>query len=332
MIDTSSFGKLLVQGRDAVGVLNRISVNEVDTEVGRIVYTQWLNEHGGIEADVTVTRVAEDAFLVLSGPSTLRRDLAHLRRQIGPDDFCTVADVTGSMAMLAVMGPRSRDLLQGLTDADLSTDAFPFGASREIDLWLGFVRATRVTYVGELGWELLVPSEIANHVWTVVREAGAEHDLRPVGYHAMNSLRLEKAFRSWGHDISGGDDPLQAGLGFAVKWDKPGGFVGREALERIRERGIDRRLIQVLAKDPEPQFFHDEPVFRDGELVGRLASAQYAHTLGGAVGLAWVQAPEVVDRAWFETGDYEVEVGLERVPVQVSLRPLYDPTSERTKA
>ncbi|MFD4327982.1 FAD-dependent oxidoreductase [Nocardioides sp. NPDC058538] len=332
MIDTSSFGKLLVQGRDAAKVLSRLSVNNIDTEVGKLVYTQWLNEYGGIEADVTVTRTAEHEFLVLSGPTTVNRDLARLRRHIDADEFCTVADVSGTMAMVAVMGPVARRLLQPLTDADLSAAEFPFGASREIDLGFGFVRATRVTYVGELGWELLIPSDMAHHVWDLLRQAGAPHGLRPVGYHAMNSLRLEKGYRSWGHDISAADDPIQAGLSFTVKWDKPGGFIGREALEKIRNRGVDRRLVQFLLDDPDQQLVHDEPIYRDGVLAGRVASAQYGHALGGAVALGWVTADEVVPRSWFEEGDYSIEVAGERVTATASLRPMYDPKSERPKS
>ncbi|WP_148573466.1 GcvT family protein [Nocardioides caldifontis] len=332
MIDTSSFGKLLVQGRDAVHVLNRLSVNNIDTAVGRITYTQWLNQHGGIEADVTITRVAEDEFLVLSGPATVNRDLAHLRRNIDHDEFCTVADVSGTMAMLAVMGPDARRFLQPLTDADLSNEAFPFGASREIDLGLTYVRATRVTYVGELGWELLIPAESAGHIWNTLQDAGDPYGLRPVGYHAMNSLRLEKGYRSWGHDISSCDDPIGAGLSFTVKWDKPGGFVGREALQKIKGAGVTRRLVQFVLDDPLPLLFHDEPIYRDGRLVGRVGSAQFGHTLGGAVALGWVQAPEVVPRGWFEAEPYEIEVAGRRVAARASLSPLYDPKSERPKS
>ncbi|GAA1955462.1 FAD-dependent oxidoreductase [Nocardioides panacihumi] len=332
MIDTSSFGKLLVQGRDAVQVLNRVSTNDIDGEVGRITYTQWLNGHAGIEADVTITRLSDDQFLVLSGPATVNHDLAHLRRHIGGEEFCTVADVTGTMAMLAVMGPDARRLLQPLTDADLSAGAFEFGASREIDLGFGFVRATRVTYVGELGWELLVPSEMARHVWDVITEAGSDFGLRPVGYHAMNSLRMEKAYRSWGHDISAGDNPIEAGLSFTVRWDKPGGFVGRDALAAVKETGVRRRLVQFLLDDPEPLLFHDEPIYRDGELVGRVASAMYGHHLGGAVGLGWVVAPEVLPRGWYEGEDFSIETGGRRVRATASLRPLYDSKSERPKS
>jgi 4-methylaminobutanoate oxidase (formaldehyde-forming) len=331
MIDTSSFGKLLVQGRDAVSVLNRLSVNDVDTAVGRITYTQWLNEQGGIEADVTITRIADNEFLVLSGPATVNRDLAYLKRHIGNDEFCTVADVSGTMAMLAVMGPRARDLLAPLTDADLSNENFAFGESREIDLGYTKVRATRVTYVGELGWELLIPSESALHIWYLLRDAGEPLGLLPVGYHAMNSLRLEKAYRSWGHDISGADNPIQAGLSFTVKWDKPGGFIGREALEKIKDEGVNRRLVQFVLEDADQLLFHDEPIYRDDQLVGRVASAQYGHTLGGAVALGWVESVEVVERAWFQEGRYEIEVAGQRVSARASLRPLHDPKSERPK-
>lgn len=329
IFDTSSFGKILVQGRDACAVLQRVSANDVDVEPGRIVYTQWLNQWGGIEADVTVTRLADDEFLVLSGPATINRDLAHLRREIPADAFCTVADVTGTMAMISVMGPHSRDILQSLTTADMSADAFPFGMSREIDLGLGFVRATHVTYVGELGWELLIPTELAHHVWDTLLTSDLGSKLQPAGYHALNSLRLEKAYRSWGHDISAGDTPLEAGLAFAVKWDKPGGFIGREKLAEQRETGVRRRLVQFLLEDPEPLLIHDEPIFRDGVNVGRVASAQYGHTLGGAVALGWVTSPSLEERAWFGAGSYEIEVLGRRVAARASLRPMYDPTSER---
>lgn len=332
MIDLSSFGKLLVQGRDACVALNRVSVSQTDVPVGTIVYTQWLNDHGGIVADVTITRLAEEEFLVQSAPATVRRDLAHLREHIAEGGYsCTVADVSGAWAMLAVMGPLSRVLLSGLTDSDLSSAAFPFGTSREIDLGWTFVRATRITYVGELGWELLVPSETAAHIWDTLTEAGRSLGLTPFGYYALNSLRLEKAYRSWGHDISAGDNPLEAGLGFTVCWDKPGGFVGQEALTKVRAAGVSRRLLQFLVTDPEVLLFHDEPIFRDGELVGRVASAQYGHTLGGAVALGWVNAPHVVAPHWFTTGRYEIEVAGRRTPAWASLSAQYDPSSARAR-
>jgi heterotetrameric sarcosine oxidase gamma subunit len=333
LFDTSSFGKLLVQGRDAEAVLQRVCANNVAVEPGRIVYTQWLNEHGGIEADVTVTRLAQNQFLVLSGPATVGRDHDWLQRSIGPDDFATITDVSTSLAMIPVMGPAARRLLQPLTDTDLSSEAFPFGTSREIDLGCGFVRATRITYVGELGWELLIPADLAGHVYDTLTAAGAELGLRHAGYHALESLRTEKAYRAWGHDISGADTPLEAGLGFAVAWDKPGGFTGREALLGQKAAGVTRRLVQFALEDPDALAYHDEPIYRDGVLVGRLTSAAYGHTLGRAVGLGYVTAPAPgTEPAWYTTGQYEIEIACEKVPARASLRPLYDPASQRPKS
>jgi 4-methylaminobutanoate oxidase (formaldehyde-forming) len=333
LFDISSYGKVLVQGRDAIVLLQRVCANDVDVPIGRIVYTQWLDDFGGIQADVTVTRLGEQEFLVLTAPATAYRDLAWLRRAVGDDMWATVTDVSGTLAMVSLMGPDSRTFLQGLTDCDLSSDAFPFGTSREIDLGLGFVRATRITYVGELGWELLIPHDIAVHVWDTLTDAGEEVGLRPAGYHALNSLRLEKAYRGWGHDISAGDTPLEAGLGFAVAWDKAGGFTGRDALLRQRERGLRRRLVQLALEDPGPVMHHDEPVYRDGELVGRVSSAAYGHTLGRSVGLGYVTAPEAgLPRSWYETGRYEIELASRRYAARVSLQPMYDPKSERPKS
>ena len=332
MFDLSTYGKFLVQGRDAVSTLQGVCANDIDVAPGRIVYTQWLNAWGGIEADVTVTRTGEREFLVLTAPATTPRDLDWLRRSLPCDGTATVADVSGTMAMIAVMGPSARDLLQPLTDCDLSDTGFAFGTSRQIDLGLGFVRATRITYVGELGWELLVPYDLAVHVWDTLREAGGPLGLRPAGYHALNSLRLEKAYRSWGHDISAGDTALEAGLGFAVAWDKAGGFTGREALLRQRDAGVSRRLVQLALDDPDVLLLHDEPIYRDGALVGRVSSAAYGHTVGCSVALGYVTAPEPgLPRSWFEDGFYEIEVACVRQPARVSLRPMYDPTSERTK-
>lgn len=333
LFELSSFGKLLVQGRDAAQFLSRLSVGLVDVEEGGIVYTQWLNQAGGIESDVTVTRWSEQEFLVLSGPATVNRDLAWMRRNIRPDEFVTIADITGTHSMLGLMGPHARDLLQPLTDTDLSNDAFPFGTSKVIDLGMTFVRATRITYVGELGWELLVPTEFSEHVFDHLVESGEPHGLTLAGYHAMNSLRLEKGFRSWGHDISANDTPLEAGLSFTVKWDKPGGFIGRDALLEQRERGVQRRLVQFLLEDPDPSLFHDEPIYRNGALVGRVTSAMFGHTLGASVALGWVHGPSPeVDREWFTTGTYEIETGSCRVGATASLRPLYDPAALRPKA
>jgi glycine cleavage system T protein len=333
LFDQTSFGKILVQGRDAERELGRICTADVAVEPGRIVYTQWLNGRGGVEADVTVTRQAEDRFLVVTTGTQTIRDMDWLRREIAPDAHVTIADVTSAEAVIAVMGPRSRELLASMSDADLSNEAFPFGTVREIDLGLAYVRAARTTYVGELGWELYVPTEFATHVYDEIVAAGEAFGLRHAGYHALNSLRIEKAYRHWGHDMSDEDSVLEAGLGFTVAWDKPGGFIGREAVIRQREAGISRRLAVVTLDDPDPLMYHNEPIWRDGELVGRVTSAMFGHTIGRSIGLGYVRrsdAPITAD--WLAAGTYEVEVETERVPARASFRAPYDPTNARIRA
>ena len=332
LFDQSSFGKYLVEGRDARTVLGRVCANDIDVAVGKVVYTQWLNERGGIEADVTVTREAEDRFLVVTAAATQVRDLAYLRRRIPEDARAVAFDATSAYAVLGLMGPRSRALLQSLTDADLSNAAFPFGTSRMIDLGYARVRASRITYVGELGWELYVPTEFAPGIFEVLAEAGSAHGMKLAGYHAMNSLRMEKAYRHWGHDISDEETPLEAGLGFAVAWDKPGGFIGRDALLRQRERGVTRRLVQFALSDASKMLYHNEPVWRDGKLAGRLTSGMFGHTLGKPIGLGYIANDGArVEPDFITSGRYEIEVAGERIPATASLLPLYDPKSLRVK-
>jgi 4-methylaminobutanoate oxidase (formaldehyde-forming) len=333
LFDLSSFGKFAVVGPDAEAVLTRVCANDVAVPVGRIVYTQWLNEQGTIEADVTVTREAENRFLVVTAAATQVRDLTWLRRHIPADARCMVEDVTSAMAVLSVMGPASRDLLQPLTVTDLGNEAFPFGTSQLIDLGYAQPRASRITYVGELGWELYLPTEFAAGVFDVLVEEGRPHGLALCGYYALNSLRMEKAYRHWGHDISPDESPLEAGLSFAVALDKPGGFIGRDALLRRREKGAAKRLVQVRVGDDDALLYHNEPIWRDGEIVGHTTSGMYGHTVGAPLGLGYVGPVEgPVSKEWVETGTYEVEVACERVPATVSLSPLYDPRSERVRA
>lgn len=330
VFDLSSFGKLLVQGRDASRFLQRICSNDTDMASGRIVYTQWLNDHGGIEADVTVTRLTETEFLVMTAALSTMRDADWLRKHLKPEEFVTVTDVSNGWAMLAVMGPRSRGLLSELTDADLSDGPFPFGTSREIDFGYAVVRATRITYVGELGWELLVPTEVACHVYDLLTTAGVAHGLTPAGYHALDSLRMEKAYRSWGHDIGPDDTPLEAGLAFAVSWTKPS-FIGRDALLAQRERGVRRRLVQLVLDDPRAFAYHGEAVYRDGDLVGRVTSAAFGHTVGATVCLAYVGSSEPVSGEWLKAGQYQVNVSGALVPASLQLAPIYDPASQRVR-
>jgi len=332
LFDQSSFAKFVLKGVDAARVLGHICANDVDVPVGRIVYTQWLNVRGGIEADLTVTREAEDSYLIVTSCATQTRDFLWLSRSIPEDARAVAVDVTSAFAVLGLMGPKSRELLGQLTDADLSTAAFPFGTSRFIDLGYARVRASRITYVGELGYELYIPGEFAQSVYDVIVAAGAPCGLRLAGYHALDSLRMEKAYRHWGHDISDEDTPLEAGLGFAVAWDKPGGFLGREALLEQRTHGVRRRLVAFALERSDRLLYHNEPIWRDGELVGRISSGMFGHTVDAALGLGYVaDRGEPVSDAWVAAGHYEIEVAAERVPARGSLRAFYDPASRRVK-
>jgi glycine cleavage system aminomethyltransferase T/glycine/D-amino acid oxidase-like deaminating enzyme len=331
LIDQSSFGKFLLQGRDAEAVLNRICANDVAVADGRVVYTPWLNERGGIEADVTVTRLARDSFLIVSGVETQVKDLHWIRSNIPADAQAIPTDVTSAFAVLSVMGPLSRDVLARVADADLSNDAFPFGTSREIDVAYARVRATRLSYVGELGWELYIPSEFAVGVYDAVLAAGRDIGVRHVGFHAVNSLRIERGYRHWGHDITDEDTPLDAGLGFTIAFDKPGGFIGRDALVRERDKPQTRRLVQFALTDPAPLLYHDEPVLRDGEIVGYLTSGMYGHTIGSAVGMGYVTAPVHISADWIAAGAFKIEVAGERFASRASLRPFYDPAGDRVR-
>ena len=332
LFDQSSFAKFVLRGRDATAVLGRICANDIDVPIGRVVYTQWLNARGGIEADLTVTREAEDAYLIITSCATQTRDFTWLCRSLPSTAHAVAVDVSSAYAVLALMGPHSRELLATLTDADLSTAAWPFATSQIIDLGYARVRASRITYVGELGYELYIPTEFAQSAFDLIVSAGAPFGLRLAGYHALNSLRMEKAYRHWGHDLCDEDTPLEAGLQFAVAWNKPGGFVGLEPLARQREAGVRRRLVTVALERTDRLLYHNEPIWRNGELVGKISSGMFGHTLGTALGLGYLAnggAP--VSAEWIGAGHYEVEVAAERVAARVSLRPFYDPASERVR-
>lgn len=333
LFDQSSFSKFLVQGRDAERALNRICANDVAVPPGTVVYTAWLNERGTFEADLTVTRLEEQTFLVVSSVATQTRDRMWLERNIPEEAYCTVTDVTSGWATLSVMGPHSRDLLSQLTPADLSNAHFPFGTAQEIEIGYAKAWALRVTYVGELGWELYLPTEFAQQVFDMLVAHGPEHGLRLCGYHALNSLRLEKGYRHFGHDIADEDTPLHAGLGFAVAWDKPGGFLGREALLRVRKSGpLKRRLVQLALQDPEPLLYHNEPVWLGRKIVGETTSGMYGHTVGACLGMGYLTLEEPITQALLDALSLEVEVAGTRHPVRASLRPFYDPKSERVRA
>ena len=335
LFDQSSFGKLLLQGPDAEAVLDRVCAADLRVEPGRVVYTAWLNERGGMESDLTVTRLDEERFWIVTGAAQRVRDQAWLARRIRPETRAALSDITSAWAVLGVMGPRARELLRSVTNAELSNDAFPFGTAREIEIGYARVRAHRISYVGELGWELYVPTEFAVGVYERLRDAGASLDLRLVGYGALDSLRMEKAYRHWGHDVTREDTPLEAGLAFAVDWKSGRDFVGRDALLRQRERGVRRRLVGFRLTDSEPLLYHDEPIWRDGERVGHLTSGAFGHEIGAALGLGYVQradAREPVTPAWIREARYEIEIAGERVPAEAALRPWFDPGGERPRA
>ena len=328
LFDQSSFAKFRLEGRDASIVLNNVSANDVDVSVGRIVYTQWLNDNGGIETDLTVTRIAGDCYLIVTAAETEVRDFNWLKKHIPTDAACVLTNVTSAMGVISVMGPRSRELLQSITPADLSHKAFPFATSRQIELSYALVRASRITFVGELGWELYIPTEFMLGVYDEIVLAGKNFDLVHAGYHALNSLRMEKGYRHWSHDITDEDTPLEAGLYFALKFDKPGGFIGRDALLKQKERGLTRQLVQFRLNDALPLLYHNEPIWRGKDIVGHITSAAYGHTLGGSVGLGYVHGLDGNS----PVGDgYAIEVAGERFAAEASLSPMYDPKNEKIR-
>jgi 4-methylaminobutanoate oxidase (formaldehyde-forming) len=339
LMDMSFMSKFLVQGRDAGTELDHLSAGAVNGDAGRITYTQWLNETGRLEADLTVTKLADDRFWVVASDTAHRHVETRMRRRFdetGAHAFAT--DVTGAYAQINIQGPRSRELMSLVTDTDMSDAAFAFRDAREIAIGFARVLCIRITYLGELGYELYVSAEQAVHVHDRLVAAGAEVGLVHAGLKALASLRMEKGYRDYGHDIDNTDTVLEAGLGFAVAWDKPGGFVGREAALAQKALGTPtKRLVQVLVRDPEPMMFHAEPVSRDGVMVGYIRAASYGHTLGGAVGLAMVDTAlagtaEPLTQAWIDAADWTVEIAGAVHPVTVSLRPLYDPTNARIRA
>ncbi|HEX9790028.1 MAG TPA: FAD-dependent oxidoreductase, partial [Kiloniellales bacterium] len=321
LFDLTSFAKFLVQGPDSENILLTVCSNDLAIPPGRVVYTPWLNERGGIEADVTVSRLVEDRFLVVAGAATAVRVLDWLRRTMPEAARVSVTDVTSAYAVLAVMGPNSRDLLASVSTADLSKAAFPFAALREIEICTAPVLAQRMSYVGELGWELYVPSEYAGGVFDTLWAAGVDHGLRLAGMHTLDSCRLEKGFRHWGHDIGDEDTPLEAGLAFACAFDKTPPFIGREALQRQRQDGVKRSLVQFVLDDAGPLLYHNEPIVRDGRIVGRLTSGAYGHALGRAVGMGYIADPGGVDAAFVQAGRYQIEIAGERFGASASLRP-----------
>ena len=328
LYDMSSFGKIRVEGADACTFLNYIGGGQYDVPVGKIVYTQFLNNNAGIEADVTVTRMSETAYLIVTPAATRLADQTWMQRNKG-DFNVVITDVTSGEGVLAVMGPNSRKLFAMVSPNDFGNTKNPFGTSQEIEIGMGLARVHRVTYVGELGWEVYVSSDMAEHVFETLWTAGQEINAKLCGMHTMDTCRIEKGFRHFGHDITCEDHVLEAGLGFAVKTGKPK-FIGRDAVLRKRELGLNARLVQFKLTDPEPLLYHNETILRDGEIVGYLSSGNYGHHLGGAVGLGYVpcKGESALDVL---ASSYEIDVAGIRVNAEASLKAMYDPSGARAK-
>ena len=332
LMDMTSMAKFLVQGSDAVSLLNRISCNDVDVAPGRVVYTAWTNEKGGFEADLTVTRLSGDKFLVVVGENSHGHTETWMHRHIEDSEFVTITDITSGITQINVHGPKARDLMAKVSDADLSNGAFPFMTAQEIDVGYFNVTALRVTYVGELGWELHIPNLYAVQVYDLLKEAGQEFGVRDAGMQTLSSLRLEKAYRDFGIDIDNTDNPIEAGLGFVVKLEKPGGFIGRDALADLKAIGVPkRRMLQFLLKDPEPLMHGNETICLDGKDVGYIQVGAYGHSLGGAVGIGFAELDAPLTIETVAEGEWEIDVAGTRVAAEASLKPLLDPSMERIK-
>jgi len=330
VFDQSAFSKYRLKGADALPVLQRLCGNNVDVPIGKTVYTGLFNERGGFESDLTLVRNAPDEFYVITGSSQTVRDRNWIKRHTEPHERAELTSVTSSLGVLGVMGPRSRELLSQVTDADLSNEKFPCGTAQFIDLGHARIHAIRITYVGELGWELHVPMEQLAHVYDRLMAAGKQFHLTNAGHYAINSLRLEKGCRAWSAELSPDDTPLEAGLAFALDFNKP--FLGREALLRQREAGLKRRLVIFTLNDPEPVLWGSEPIFRDGKLAGYTTSGSYAHTLGRAIGMGYVNHADGVTSQFIQDGSYEINVNGQRFAAQAHLRAPYDPDRQKILA
>ena len=329
LYDMSTFGKIRVDGEDAERFLNYLCGANLSVDIGKIVYTQFLNSKGGIEADVTVTRLSETIYLIVTPAATRLADETWLRRN-QKDYNVVITDITAAEGVLALMGPNSRALLSSVSPNNFDNEINPFGTAQVIEIGMGLARAHRVSYVGELGWELYISSDQCGHIFETIIDAGSDHDLKLCGMHMMDSCRIEKAYRHFGHDITCEDHVLEAGLGFAVDTDKPD-FIGKKAVIDKREVGLEKRLVQFQLTEPEPLLYHNEPIIRDSEIVGYISSGNYGHKLGGAIGMGYIpcegESPEEL-----LSSKFEIDVSGTICPAKASLKPLYDPLSKRTKA
>src|SRR6266542_4235637 len=327
IFDQTGFSKFLFKGRDAPSILQRLCGNNVDVAIGKTVYTGLFNERGGFESDLTLVRLAPDEFYLISGAAQAVRDFDWITRHIRPDEQAALVEVTGALSVLGVMGPQSRALLSRVTDADLTNAAFPFGTARQIGVGQATARAVRITYVGELGWELHVPTDQIALVYDTLMEAGNGLGIANAGHYAINSLRLEKGCRAWGAELSPEDTPLEAGLAFAIDWNKP--FIGREFLLRQKEAGVKRRLAIFVLAEPEPALWGGESIYRDGKPVGYTTSGSYGHTVGAAIAMGYVNHGAEITGEFIRSGRYEINVSGHRCPAEIHLHAPYDPARKR---
>jgi 4-methylaminobutanoate oxidase (formaldehyde-forming) len=330
VFDQTGFSKYLLSGRGAVALLQRLCGNNVDVPVGRAVYTGMFNARGGFESDLTVIRLAADQYYIITGTSQTVRDFDWIKRNIGTSEHFELVDVTNSYSVISVMGPNARRLLSAATDADLSNAAFPFLTAKTIEIGKTTVRAVRITYVGELGWELHVPVGEACLLYDAIMSAGKDLGAVNAGHYAINSLRLEKGYRAWGAELSPDDSPLEAGLGFALDWSKP--FLGRDVLLKQKGSILKRQLVIFVLEDPGPTLWGSEPIYRDGRPVGYTTSGSYGHTLGGGIAMGYVNTPEGVNAEFIKSGRFEINVSGERFHAGAHLRAPYDPERKRILA
>jgi len=330
IFDQTGFSKLLFKGRDVVSVLQRLCGNNVDVPLGHAVYTGMFNARGGIESDLTLIRTAATEYLIITGTAQTVRDFDWITRNVLAEERAELVDVTRGLSVIGVMGPRARTLLSRVADADLSNSAFPFFTSQVIGIGKATVRAVRITYVGELGWELHAPMDQALMVYESLMSAGKDLGVANAGHYAINSLRLEKGYRAWGAELSPDDTPIEAGLGFAIDWNKA--FLGREALEKQKQAGVKRRLVAFVLQDPEPVLWGSEPILRDGQPVGYTTSGAYGHSVGGAVAMGYVNHSDVIDSDFVKAGHYEINVSAQKYPAKAYLRAPFDPQRTRILA
>ena len=332
IFDQSSFAKYEVSGPDALAALSHICANDVTKPAGRLTYTQLLNTRGGIEADLTVARLAEDRFYIVTGTGFRTHDLAWIREHVPDSADVRIEDITENYGTLSLMGPHARDVLEKVTTADASNAAFPFGHVREIDIAGHIVRALRVTYVGELGWELHVPIGATGEIFDALMQAGKPWEIRPVGYRALESLRLEKGYRAWGSDITPNDTPYEAGLGWAVRRNSNTGFVGQKALAAIAGQPLKKRFAGFVIDDPDAVLVGRETILRNGQPVGYLTSGGYGYTIGKSVGYGYVRNEDGVSDDFLEDGEYELVIAMERFPARIGMKPFIDPANAKVKA